>query len=134
MAAPACTRRSSAGKSPRRFSTATLMTVNGVLRSWLSEASSVSASSAFCRTRAAAHAAEQEFVALERNGDDAGEAPSARSPCAVPQRTSDTWFPAAGRASARCRVDTVPRALASAVSSTSMSIATLGSALVDRQP
>ena len=32
MAAPACTRRSSAGRSPRRFSTATLIAVSGVLQ------------------------------------------------------------------------------------------------------
>ena len=64
--------RSSAVRSPRRFSTATLIAVSGVRRSWLSDASSVAARSAFCRTSSAASRSREELRALDRDRDDAG--------------------------------------------------------------
>src|SRR5262245_37137685 len=54
-AARTCSRRASTGiDSCRRFSTATRIAVNGVRRSWLNDASSVDARSAFWRTISAA--------------------------------------------------------------------------------
>ena len=96
MAAPACWVRASAGRSPARFSTANLIAVNGVLRSWLSDASSVAASSAFCRassdaSRSAMNCARSIAIAttpataskvpMSSVGVSAASSPTARVPC-----------------------------------------------------
>ena len=103
IAAPACARRSSAGRSPRRFSTATRIAVSGVRRSWLSEASSVAARSAFCRTSSAASRsprncarsiaiattpATASSVPMSRPAWPPRQQPTARVPCR--SGTSDT--------------------------------------------
>ena len=146
-------RAPSSGRSPRRFSTATRIAVSGVRRSWLSEASSADASSAFCRTSSAASRSCEELRALDRDRDDAGDRVERADVQLPPPRPAARWSwshaaaePARrdrprltrrsrARRSARCarRTRASPRAVASAVFRSRSSITTSSSAaLVDR--